>query len=252
MGPGALHLIAFPAVSGSHEFDVAALVLGAILVAGALLSGIAHRSFLSLAAVFVVAGFVLGPGVTGTLHFDARSTFVADLATVALIVILFGDGLEVDGEMLQRHWEAPLRKLVLAMPLTAIIVAAGAHLLTDLSWTESFLLGALLSPTDPAPSSSVVTNPRVPAAVRHSLNLESGINDGLALPAVLAFAAALQVGGGGFVLGALSCSRTLASACSSGWCSGCWPANCCPAGGGAWSVGCPTTSGCCSRSGSPS
>ena len=47
-------------------------------------------------------------------------------------------------------------------------------------------------------SSSVVTNPRVPRVVRHSLNLESGMNDGLALPAVLAFSAALS-GDDGFV-----------------------------------------------------
>ena len=97
-------------------------------------------------------------------------------------MILFRDGLEVDGEMLQTHWHLPLRKLVLAMPLTAAIVAVAAHLLAGLSWTESFLLGALLSPTDPVLSSSVVTNPRVPRVVRHSLNLESGLNDGLALP----------------------------------------------------------------------
>jgi sodium/hydrogen antiporter len=64
------------------------------------------------------------------------------------------------------------------------------HALTDLGWTESFLVGALLSPTDPVLSSAVVTNPRVPRLVRHSLNLESGLNDGLALPAVLAFTAA--------------------------------------------------------------
>ena len=70
---------------------------------------------------------------------------------------------------------------------------------TGLSWTESFLLGALLSPTDPVLSSSVVTNPRVPRLVRHSLNLESGLNDGLALPAVLALAAALSTQGGRFV-----------------------------------------------------
>src|SRR4030095_12282669 len=72
------------------------------------------------------------------------------------------------------------------------------YALIDLSWTESFLLGALLSPTDPVLSSSVVTNPRVPRLVRHSLNLESGLNDGLALPAVLAFSAVLRVGGEGF------------------------------------------------------
>jgi NhaP-type Na+/H+ or K+/H+ antiporter len=84
------------------------------------------------------------------------------------------------------------------MPITGALVALCAHVLTDLSWTESFLLGALLSPTDPVLSSSVVTNPRVPRIVRHSLNLESGLNDGLALPAVLAFAAALSESGDRF------------------------------------------------------
>jgi NhaP-type Na+/H+ or K+/H+ antiporter len=71
------------------------------------------------------------------------------------------------------------------------VVAAAAHWIVGLDWLESALLGALLSPTDPVLSSSVVTNPRVPRIVRHSLNLESGLNDGLALPAVLAFTAAL-------------------------------------------------------------
>ncbi|HEX3691569.1 MAG TPA: sodium:proton antiporter [Solirubrobacteraceae bacterium] len=183
----------------SHRFEVAVLALGGLLVLGALLSGLAHRTFVTLAGVFVIAGFILGDGVTGALHLDPRSPFVSELATVALVVILFRDGLEVDGELLQSHWSLPLRKLVLAMPLTAVIVAAGTKLLTGLSWTESFLVGALLSPTDPVLSSGVVTNPRVPAVVRHSLNLESGLNDGLALPAVLAFSAALAAGGGHFV-----------------------------------------------------
>jgi sodium/hydrogen antiporter len=183
----------------SHRFEVATLALGGLLVLGALLSGLARRTFVSLTAVFVIAGFILGPGVTGALHLDPRSPFVSELATVALIVILFRDGLEVDGELLQSHWHLPFRKLVLAMPLTAVIVAAGTKILTGLSWTESFLVGALLSPTDPVLSSSVVTNPRVPAVVRHSLNLESGLNDGLALPAVLAFSAALAADGGHFV-----------------------------------------------------
>jgi NhaP-type Na+/H+ or K+/H+ antiporter len=181
------------------QFQVALLALGGLLVLGALASGIAHRSFLSLTPVFVLTGFVLGPGVLDVLHLNARSAFVRDLAIVALIVILFRDGLEVDGELLQTQWHLPLRKLVLAMPLTAAIIAVGTHVLTGLTWTESFLVGALLSPTDPVLSSSVVTNPRIPALVRQSLNLESGLNDGLALPAVLALSAALRIGGGHFV-----------------------------------------------------
>jgi sodium/hydrogen antiporter len=180
------------------DFDVITLIFGGLLMAGALASGLAHRSFLSLTALFVIAGFLLGDGALGVLEVDPRGAFVHDLAIVALIVILFRDGLEVEAEMLQTAWRLPARKLVVAMPLTCLIVALAAHALLDLGWTLSFLIGALLSPTDPVLSSSVVTNPRVPRVVRHSLNLESGLNDGLALPAVLAFAAAAE-GEQGFV-----------------------------------------------------
>ncbi|MEA2437092.1 MAG: sodium/hydrogen antiporter, partial [Thermoleophilaceae bacterium] len=143
--------------------------------------------------VAVLAGLALGHGGLGVIEPGATSGFVATSAVIALIVLLFRDGIEVEREMLQTTWHLPLRKLVLAMPITAALVALAAHVLTDLSWTECFLIGALLSPTDPVLSSSVVTNPRVPPLIRHSLNLESGLNDGLALPAVLAFAGALDV-----------------------------------------------------------
>jgi sodium/hydrogen antiporter len=181
------------------SFETALAVLGALLVGGALISGLARRSLLSLTAVFVVVGLVLGEGGLEVLRFDATGGFVGGLATVALVVILFRDGLEVDAELLRSEWHLPLRKLVLAMPITAAVVALAARALTDMSWTEAFLLGALLSPTDPVLSSSVVTNPRVPRVVRHSLNLESGLNDGLALPPVLALVAALEMGDGDFV-----------------------------------------------------
>jgi sodium/hydrogen antiporter len=181
------------------SIETALAVLGALLVGGAVISGLARRSFLSLTAVFVLLGFALGRGGAGVLEFDATSGFVADLAIVALVVILFRDGLEVEAEMLQRAWRLPLRKLVLAMPITAAIVAVTVKALTDLSWTQALLLGAVLSPTDPVLSSGVVTNPRVPRVVRHSLNLESGLNDGLALAPVLAILAGLSAGGEDFV-----------------------------------------------------
>ena len=180
-------------------FQATVTVLGLLLIVGALASGLAQRSFLSLTALFVLAGFALGPGGLGKIDFSAHSGFVEDLAFAALIVILFRDGLEVEGEMLKREWHLPARKLVVAMPITAAIVAGTAHLLFGLTWTESFLLGALLSPTDPVLTSSIVTNARVPRLIRHSLNLESGLNDGLALPAVLALLAALSASSGSFV-----------------------------------------------------
>ena len=139
------------------------------------------------------------------LNFDAESGFVTDLATVALIVILFRDGLEVEAEMLQRDWQLPLaswRSGCRSPRRSWRCSRAGS---SDLTWTESFLLGALLSPTDPVLSSGVVTDPRVPGFIRHSLNLESGLNDGLALPAVLAFAAALEAGRATSCGGSSSC-----------------------------------------------
>jgi sodium/hydrogen antiporter len=184
---------------GGADFETAAIVFGLALMGGALVSGLARRSFLSLTALFVLTGFLLGEGGAEVLELDPTSSFVGDLAIVALVVILFRDGIEVEAEMLQKEWHLPFRKLALAMPLTCLLVALATHVLTDLGWTESFLLGALLSPTDPVLSSAVVTNPRVPRIIRHSLNLESGLNDGLALPAVLAFTEAARAADTDFV-----------------------------------------------------
>jgi sodium/hydrogen antiporter len=180
------------AAVGDSDFTTALLVFGGMVVLGALISGLVHRTFLSLTALFVIGGFALGEGGLEVLDFDPTSGFVSSLAVIALIVILFRDGLEVEFEMLQKEWHLPFRKLVLAMPITFGLVALATHTLTDLNWRESLLVGALLAPTDPVLSSGVVTNPRVPRRIRHSLNLESGLNDGLALPAVLAFTASLS------------------------------------------------------------
>ena len=177
--------------SSPVSLETVLLVFGGLLMVGALVAGLVRRSFLSLAALFVVTGFVLGDGGLEVLDFGARSGFVHDLAIVALVVILFRDGLEVEAEMLQREWHLPFRKLALGMPITGAIVALRRALDRRARLARVGLVGALLSPTDPVLSSSVVTNPRVPRIVRHSLNLESGLNDGLALPAVLAFTAAL-------------------------------------------------------------
>jgi sodium/hydrogen antiporter len=185
-----------PLAAGVDFLEEPVAVFGVLLMAGALVAGVAKRTFLSLTAGFVVAGFLLGQDGLAVLDLDPESDFVQGLAVIALVLILFRDGLEVEEEMLQTAWHLPFRKLVLAMPLTAGLVAVATHTLTDLGWTESFLVGALLSPTDPVLSSSVVTNPRVPRMIRHSLNLESGLNDGLALPAVLALTAAAEARAG--------------------------------------------------------
>ena len=119
-GMGSATVRPVPPIGASIDFLEAPLaVFGLLLVGGALIAGLARRSFLSLTAVFVVAGFLLGEGGLEVLDLDPRGEFAQALAVIALIVILFRDGLEVEEEMLQRAWHLPFRNLVLAMPITA-------------------------------------------------------------------------------------------------------------------------------------
>ena len=97
---------------------------------------------------------LLGEGGLEVLDFDPRGGFVQGLAVVALVLILFRDGLEVEAEMLQTAWHLPLRKLRAGDAAHRGPGGAATNALTDLDWTESFLLGALLSPTDPVLSST--------------------------------------------------------------------------------------------------
>jgi len=102
----------------------------------------------------------------------------------------------VERELLRRHWSPVARALIIAMPITmALLALAAKALFPELSWAEAFLLAAVLSPTDPVVTSAVVTSRLVPSAVRHTLNLESGLNDGLALPFVLFFLVLASPGG---------------------------------------------------------
>lgn len=180
-----------------ESFELYLLILGLLLAGGALLSGLAHRSILSLAVLFLGAGIVLGGEGMGILSLGPGSETVKRITELTLIVILFVDGLEVEMQFVKKGWHLPLRSLLVAMPLTAVLIAVAAAGLLKLDWRQAFLLGALLSPTDPVLTASVVTNPKIPARIRHSLNLESGLNDGLALPAVLIFAVSLLGGGDG-------------------------------------------------------
>jgi len=167
-------------------FAEALLVVGALLAVTAGLAGWLRGTVLSISVLSVAAGVALSAADVLTVHPEAAIVlFVVELA---LILTLFSDGLFVERELLEAHWGPPARALVIAMPLTLCLLAlAGKLLFPQLSWEEAFLLGAVLSPTDPVVTSSVVTSPRVPRVVRHTLNLESGLNDGLALPFVLFF-----------------------------------------------------------------
>jgi NhaP-type Na+/H+ or K+/H+ antiporter len=176
------------------SFSEAVLVLGLLLAVIAAFSGWLRASILSASVLSVSAGLLLGG--LGLVDVDPDSELLLDVVEAALIVTLFSDGLLVDRELLQHHWGPAARALVIAMPLTLLLLGAGALVaFPALTVAECFLLGAVLCPTDPVVTSTVVTSKRVPAVVRHTLNLESGLNDGLALPLVLFFLVLAEPGG---------------------------------------------------------
>ncbi|MET9848377.1 cation:proton antiporter, partial [Streptomyces ossamyceticus] len=111
-------------------------------------------------------------------------------ADLALFAVLFTDGMHVSLPKLRANWRNPARALGLGMPLAFVGTALITHYLAGLDWTTSFLVGAVLAPTDPVFASAIVGRKEVPAKLRQLLNVESGINDGLALPVVLVLIAA--------------------------------------------------------------
>ncbi len=127
--------------------------------------------------------------MTDVLEIDAGSSIVGTLAELALFAVLFTDGMRVGWADLRSAWRLPGRALGWGLPLTLLVTAVLAHFVAGLGWAESLLIGAILAPTDPVFASALVGNDKVPARLRHLLNVESGVNDGLALPFVIVFLA---------------------------------------------------------------
>jgi NhaP-type Na+/H+ or K+/H+ antiporter len=178
----------------SLDFAQALLVFGGLLAVVAALSGVIKGTVLSASVLSVALGF--GLAVAGVVEVDVSDKAIVELVELALILTLFSDGMFVERELLRRHWGPVARALVIAMPITmGLLGLAAKALFPDLTWAQAFLLAAVLSPTDPVVTSAVVTSRLVPSKVRHTLNLESGLNDGLALPFVLFFLVLASPGG---------------------------------------------------------
>ncbi|WP_327370554.1 cation:proton antiporter [Streptomyces sp. NBC_01217] len=165
-------------------------VFGVALLVAVLLSGLAARTVLSTSLLFLVGGALVSDGFLGLIHITPDSDIVAVTADLALFTVLFTDGMHVSFPKLRANWKNPARALGLGMPLAFVGMALVTHYVVGLDWTTSFLVGAVLAPTDPVFASAIVGRKEVPAKLRQLLNVESGINDGLALPIVLVLIAA--------------------------------------------------------------
>ena len=139
--------------------------------------------------VFVVAGFLLSAPVVGLLHIEVDQHILKLLLEVTLVLVLFSDAARIDLVKLRKDHVIPQRLLLIGMPLTIALGTAMATLLPlGLTFCEAVLLAAILTPTDAALGQVVVSSDKVPDPVRIGLNVESGLNDGIALPVILAFA----------------------------------------------------------------
>jgi NhaP-type Na+/H+ or K+/H+ antiporter len=164
-------------------FALCVITAGYALVAKRLSSTIvtAPMIFLSLGVTFSVSGLITP---------ETGETFLHPVAEVTLIVLLFLDAAQTDFAALKRRFVWPVRMLVIGLPLAiAFGVIAGALFFPDWPIFAVALAAAILAPTDAALGQAVVTNEAVPIRPRRALTVESGLNDGLALPAVLFFAA---------------------------------------------------------------
>ncbi|MEZ5139320.1 MAG: cation:proton antiporter [Acidimicrobiales bacterium] len=161
------------------------LAFGALLLVAVLVSSLAHRTVLSTSVLFLVGGALLGRTGVDVLAIRPEDPVVAELSSIALFAVLLTDGASLGLDDLRSAWRLPGRALLLGLPVTFVLLALLGHAAVGLPWLLALLVAAALSPTDPVFASAIVGRPEVPGRLRHLLHVESGLNDGLALPVVV-------------------------------------------------------------------
>jgi NhaP-type Na+/H+ or K+/H+ antiporter len=166
-----------------------AVISGCVIVWG-LVSARLQRWEITAPIAFLVLGLGAANGPLALIHLDLHSSDIRSLAEITLALVLFADASRVNARALGANMTLPLRLLGIGLPLTigaGTAVAAGLFRGSGL-WLAA-ALGAIVAPTDAALGASIVQDERIPATVRQTLNVESGLNDGIATPFVNLFLA---------------------------------------------------------------
>lgn len=178
--------------------SAAVAVIGLLLFGWAMVSGALARHNVTGPLLFTVVGYLLGNGDWGLLDVDINTSVIHGIAEAALALVLFSDAARVNSGELRRDLGLPVRLLAVGLPLSILGGTLLAGLLFGgLAGGVALLVGAALAPTDAALSAQVIEDDRIPLRLRRALNVESGLNDGIATPLVsvaLAAAAATLVG----------------------------------------------------------
>lgn len=164
------------------------LLVGILLIAVALLGRFLDRLPVSLAMIYLLVGFVLGPAVSNALelHPMRHLELLGSITEIALLIALFTVGIKVRVPVGDWRWAVPLRLATLSMVITIGAVAAAGTWLLGLAPALALVLGAVLAPTDPVLASDVqLRSPQDRDSLRFALTGEGGLNDGTAFPFVL-------------------------------------------------------------------
>jgi sodium/hydrogen antiporter len=184
-------------------------IFAVLIVLYAALAAKLGRWSITMPMVFVAVGFLLGPSGAHLLAISPETETVKRLTEITLALLLFADASTLKLEDVRDDAALSGRLLTIGLVLT---IAAGAVVALILHPQEGLafacLLGAILAPTDAALGLPIFNNPKVPVRIRRALNIESGLNDGIATPFVLLFltfavATEEQASGGGWVTAAL-------------------------------------------------
>jgi sodium/hydrogen antiporter len=162
------------------------VTLAVVLLGFAAVSRRAEGTWITAPMLFTGAGIVVGVEALDLVDPSASGHDVKVLAEATLTVVLFSDASRIDLPALRSALGVPARLLGYGLPLTIVAgFGAAVVLLGDLAWPEALLIAIILAPTDAALGQIVVTSPRLPVRIRQSLNVESGLNDGICVPLFL-------------------------------------------------------------------
>lgn len=159
------------------------IIVGVVVVLYAVAAERVARSVVTGPMIFTAIGLAIGPKGADLIDVPLTSSTVETILNAALAVVLFVDATHIDVRALRRSASTPTRLLLIGFP--AMLLAgfvAGVGIFPGISFIAIAAISTILAPTDAALGQAVITNPKVPIGIRQSLSVESGLNDGLALP----------------------------------------------------------------------
>ncbi|MEV3823448.1 cation:proton antiporter [Aeromonas dhakensis] len=161
-------------------------VIAAFLLIYSLIAGRFESRLINGPLLFLLMGWLLGPGGIELLSLSIDSDGIKLLAELTLVIVLFSDAANTNWQVLLANRSLPIRLLLIGLPLTLLTgTLFGRWIYPDLPLLELAILSTILAPTDAALGKAVVSNPAVPAPIREGLNQESGLNDGICVPVLL-------------------------------------------------------------------